>query len=186
MFFISLPLFLTIFRLILSPIIIPYLIVCTSYNQNFYSNGIVALIFLFFGLTDFLDGFLARKYQQVTKLGGALDHLADKFLIFSSLVALVAVQKLEIFWAIALIAREFFMLGLRQIALEQNVSIQVSDFGKLKTCLHIATVAFLIAMPVQESLFFLITKNLLLVLSLLFSWGSAFDYSIKFLQKIKN
>ncbi|MBX9838968.1 MAG: CDP-alcohol phosphatidyltransferase family protein, partial [Silvanigrellaceae bacterium] len=81
MFFISLPLFLTIFRLTLSPIIIPYLIVNTSCNQHFYSNAIVALIFLLFGLTDFLDGFLARKYQQVTKLGGALDHLADKFLI---------------------------------------------------------------------------------------------------------
>ncbi|MGZ6250954.1 MAG: CDP-diacylglycerol--glycerol-3-phosphate 3-phosphatidyltransferase [Candidatus Chromulinivorax sp.] len=185
MFFISLPLFLTIFRLILSPIIIPYLIVYTSCNQNFYSNGIVALIFLFFGLTDFLDGFLARKYQQVTKLGGALDHLADKFLIFSSLVALVAVQKLQIFWAIALIAREFFILGLRQIALEQNFFIQVSDFGKLKTCLHIATVTFLIAMPMQESLLLLISKNFLLMLSLLFSWGSAFDYSIKFWQKIK-
>ena len=119
----SLPLRLTLIRLIGSPLILPFFLVYLLPFNNIWLNGSLSLFFLFFGLTDFFDGYLARKYNQVTVLGGMLDHIADKFLLYSTLISLVAAQKLYFFWAILWIGREFLLMALRQIALENNFSI---------------------------------------------------------------
>ncbi|MFA6038629.1 MAG: CDP-alcohol phosphatidyltransferase family protein, partial [Legionellales bacterium] len=140
-----------------------------------------------FGFTDFLDGFFARKYGQETKLGAALDHIADKFLIFSALVALLAVGKISYVWVIALIGREFFMMSLREIALENHVKIKVSPWGKLKTVIHIMLIIWLIMSPLQgaESYIFNTIQILLLAASVIISWGSAFDYVGKLSSQFK-
>src|SRR5690242_4970052 len=118
----SLPIQLTLIRLIGSPLVLPFFLVYLLPYNNVWLNGFVTLFFLLFGLTDFFDGYFARKNDQITTLGGMLDHVADKFLLYSTLVSLVAVGKLYFFWAIVWIGREFFIMALRQIALENSFS----------------------------------------------------------------
>lgn len=179
--------YLTLLRLIGAPIIIPFCIVNFASQNNCSINLLIAALFLFFGLTDFLDGFFARKYGQETKLGAALDHIADKFLVFSALVALLAVGKISYIWVIALIGREFFMMSLREIALENNIKIQVSSWGKLKTVVHIVLISWLIISPMSDaaSCFFYAVQVLLLSVSVILSWGSALEYVSKFYSQFK-
>src|ERR1700722_2587731 len=127
------PTILTLIRLILSPLVLPVLFVYLLPYNNIYINILLALLFIAFSLTDFLDGYLARKYSQETALGSVLDPIADKFLVYSTLLALAVVNKLFFFWVVLLIGREFFMMGLRQVALENNFSVKVSSLGKTKT-----------------------------------------------------
>lgn len=179
--------YLTLFRLIGAPVIIPYGIVQYSVYDNFSYNFAIAMLFLFFGFTDFLDGFIARKYGQETQIGAALDHIADKFLVFSALIALLAVGKISYWWVIVLIGREFFMMSLREIALEHNMKIKVSSWGKLKTAFHIILIVWLIISQCyvfQQSASQSI-QILLLVASVIISWGSALDYVSKLYFQFK-
>ena len=184
---ITFPTYLTLFRLIGAPVAVPFFIVHFAPQNNCIINLFIAALFLFFGLTDFLDGFFARKYGQETKLGAALDHIADKFLIFSALVALLAVGKISYMWVIALIGREFFVMGLREIALENNMKIRVSSWGKLKTVIHIMLITWLIIHPMQlaENYIFNAIQLLLLVVSVIISWGSALDYICRLYSQLK-
>jgi CDP-diacylglycerol--glycerol-3-phosphate 3-phosphatidyltransferase len=179
--------YLTLLRLIGAPIIIPFCIVNFVPQNNCSINLLIAALFLFFGLTDFLDGFFARKYGQETKLGAALDHIADKFLIFSALVALLAAGKISYVLVIVLIGREFFMMSLREIALENHVKIKVSPWGKLKTVIHIMFITWLIMSPMQsaDSDIFNTIQVVLLAASVIISWGSAFDYVGKLYSQFK-
>ncbi len=75
-------------RLIIAPVVLPLLLVYgLPYNVG-WLNTVLAAIFVFFAFTDFLDGYLARKYQQETLFGSELDPIADKFLVYSTLIAL--------------------------------------------------------------------------------------------------
>src|SRR5947207_13759133 len=127
---ISLPMILTYIRLIGAPLVLPFFIVYLLPYNIFWLNCSLATLFFLFGLTDFFDGYLARKYNQVTTTGALLDHVADKFLLYSTLIALVAAHKLYFFWAILWIGREFFIMTLRQVALERNSLLTVSSYGK--------------------------------------------------------
>lgn len=181
--------YLTLMRLCGAPILVPFFIVHYIPKDNVIINLAVAALFLFFGFTDFLDGFFARKYSQETQIGAALDHLADKFLTFSAYVALVAIGKMEYFWAILLIGREFFVMGLREVALENDIQIHVSSWGKLKTVVHIGFIAWMIFVPslIEQKfqLFLCGMKLILLALSLFLSWCSAIQYFIIFYTKLR-
>lgn len=180
--------YLTLLRLCAAPILVPFLIVhYLPYSLVFYKLAI-ATLFLFFSFTDFLDGFFARRYNQITKLGAALDHLADKFLTFSAYIALVAIGRMNYWFAIALIGREFFMLGLREIALEYHLSVSVSWLGKIKTVIHIMLIFWLIIFPLPEMSLPLLNfiEVFLLWGSLAISWLSALNYSIQFYAQCNN
>ena len=185
---ITFPTYITLIRLLGAPFLVPFFIVNYVSLNNFIINLFVAALFLFFGFTDFLDGFFARKYSQESQLGATLDHIADKFLTFSACVALVAIHKMGYFWAILLIGREFFMMGLREIALEFKMPIKVSSFGKLKTVVHIAFIAWMIANPAQmvQNYFWNGIETILLAASLIISWASAFNYFTMFYAQLKN
>jgi len=145
----NLPTKLTLIRLALSPIVLPFLFVYLLPLNNFLLNIVLGLVFVGFSLTDFFDGYLARKYDQETALGTILDPIADKFLLYSALIALLVAQKIFFFWVIILIGREFFMMGLRQVALEHNFSVHVSSLGKLKTAFQMICLIFIIVNPYQ-------------------------------------
>lgn len=187
---ISLPMFLTFIRLIGSPIVLPFLLVYLLPYNIFWLNCSLATVFVFFGLTDFFDGYLARKYHQVTATGAMLDHIADKFLIYSTLIALITAHKLYFLWAIIWIGREFFIMTLRQIALENKFSLTVSSYGKLKTCMQIACLTFIIVNPYQAHFFSALywngTELLLLLIGTALSLGSAYNYFSVFMQQYKN
>ena len=133
--------------------------------------------------------FLARKYNQITVLGSLLDPIADKFLLFSTLVTLVSVGKVFFYWAILFIAREFFIMGLRQISLMQGFKIPVVFSGKLKTWFQTAYIFFAILNPYKD--LFLsqntwnIIENVLLINALILSLFSAIIYFNFFVNNMK-
>jgi CDP-diacylglycerol--glycerol-3-phosphate 3-phosphatidyltransferase len=141
------PNILTLVRLVLSPLVLPVLCVYLLPYNVFWVNCCLSSLFIVFSLTDFFDGFLARQYDQVSSLGRILDPIADKFLVYSTLIALLAINKIFFVWVLILIGREFFILSLRQIALEHNFSISVSWLAKCKTFVQVMYLAVLIANP---------------------------------------
>ena len=144
---VNVPNILTLIRLVLSPIMLPVLLVYLLPLNIFWINCLLAILFALFSITDFFDGYLARRYAQVSSFGRFLDPIADKFLIFSTLVALLAINKIYFVIVLILIGREFFVLGLRQMALENNLSIHVSWFGKIKTLFQLLYLTVLIINP---------------------------------------
>jgi cardiolipin synthase len=148
-FRIGLPTVLTLVRLIVSPLVLPVLLVYLLPLNSFIINSVLAGLFVIFALTDFFDGYLARRMQQETMLGRVLDPMADKFLIYATLIALLATDKIYFYWVIIFIGREFFIMGLRHIALERSFSVHVSFWGKLKTIAQCIYLAFLILNPYQ-------------------------------------
>ncbi|MCX5922500.1 MAG: CDP-diacylglycerol--glycerol-3-phosphate 3-phosphatidyltransferase [Candidatus Dependentiae bacterium] len=146
---VNFPTTLTLIRLVVSPLILPLLLVYFLPINHILINGILVLFFFALSLTDFFDGYLARKYGQETLLGAVLDPIADKFLVYSTLIGLLVVNKIYFFWVVLLIGREFFLMGLRQVALENNFSVPVSFLGKLKTATQIICLMFIIFNPYQ-------------------------------------
>ena len=101
-------------------------------------------MFALAALTDGLDGYIARRRQDVTTFGKLMDPLADKLLIIAALVSLVSLGRLAAWVAMVIIARELAVTGLRAVAAEQGVVISASWLGKLKTALQVAAVFALI------------------------------------------
>jgi CDP-diacylglycerol--glycerol-3-phosphate 3-phosphatidyltransferase len=145
----NVPNFLTIIRLVGSPLFLPLLIVYLLPYNLFWLNCIVTIFFCLLAATDFFDGYFARKFNQETALGKVLDPIADKFLLYATLVALLAAHKIFFYWVILFIGREFFMMGLRQIALENNFSVPVSMLGKIKTAVQMFMLSIIILNPYQ-------------------------------------
>lgn len=114
---------------------VPVLIVLLSFPSRIICL-LTMLLFILIALTDMVDGFVARRYNQITNLGKFLDPLADKILICSVLVMLVELSWIEGWIAIVIIAREIIVTGLRAIAAEQGKVIAADRFGKLKTILQ--------------------------------------------------
>lgn len=132
----NLPNKLTIFRIILVPImvIIPFLGIEGKYLGIPITYLLVDLIFILASLTDKLDGYLARKNNQVTTFGKFLDPLADKILVLAAMVMLVEMAKLPAWIPIIVLAREFMVSGYRLLAVEKGGKvIAASKWGKLKT-----------------------------------------------------
>ena len=132
----NLPNKLTVFRIILVPImvIIPFLGINGDLLGIPVEWIIIDIIFIIASLTDKLDGFLARKNNQVTAFGKFLDPLADKILVLAAMMMLVEEQKLPAWIPIIVLAREFMVSGYRLIAVEQGGEvIAASKWGKLKT-----------------------------------------------------
>lgn len=178
---------LTLARLIISPLFLPLLIVYFLPIQDIFINFAMAIVFTLFVLTDFFDGYLARKYCQVTTLGKILDPIADKFLTYSTLIALLAIHKIYFYWVVLLIGREFFVMGLRLIAAEHSFTIPVSNQGKFKTCVQMVLLIFLIVNPYQQlglidAFWWNITESFLLCATLVSSVISAYTYYQSFMK----
>lgn len=102
-----------------------------------------ALIFVLAASTDGLDGYIARKTKQVSNLGKLLDPLADKLLVAAVLISLVEMDKLAAWAAVVIIAREFAVTGLRQIAVLDGKVVAAGKWGKWKTVIQIIAVTAL-------------------------------------------
>jgi CDP-diacylglycerol--glycerol-3-phosphate 3-phosphatidyltransferase len=125
----------TIIRILLVPIFMLLLL------ANFqYSNYFAALIFIVAASTDTVDGYVARKRNEVTNFGKFIDPLADKILITAALVILVEMGKISSVLAIIIISREFIITGFRVLAASEGVVIAASSWGKFKTILQIIAI----------------------------------------------
>jgi CDP-diacylglycerol--glycerol-3-phosphate 3-phosphatidyltransferase len=144
-----------------------------------------ALIFAAAAATDYLDGYLARRYGMVTPLGALLDPIADKMLVAAGLVLLARAGAAPAFVCALLICRDIAVSGIRLMALEQRITIEVSEFGKWKTAItSVAIFCLMINKPLFDLPFRLV--------GMLCLWGalglsaySAWLYVQAFLQKNK-
>lgn len=187
---INTPTVLTLIRLVISPLFLPIGLVYFLPYKNPAINILLAIFFILLSLTDFFDGYLARKYKQETTLGKALDPLADKFLFFSALIALLTIHRISFFWVILFIGREFFVMGIRILALEQGLEVPVSWLGKFKTAAQMVYVTLVILSC--HSYYFTFLPGLLvyledgfLMLALFLSLISAYAYYKNFRDKIQ-
>ncbi len=137
----NLPNKLTIFRVIL----IPFFVVLLLFDLTAYDKWIALGIFIVASLTDFLDGYIARKYNLVTNFGKFMDPLADKLLVCSAMICLVELARIPAWVVIVIIAREFIISGFRLVASDNGVVIAASYWGKFKTTFQILMICLMIA-----------------------------------------
>lgn len=186
----SLPNNLTYLRLLLVPVFVVLMIDPTE------TMAIIAtVVFVIASLTDYLDGWIARRYKVVSDLGKLLDPLADKILVMSALVMLVA-QRSSIDsvpwvpgWLVVIIlAREIWVTGIRAIAAQKGRIVAAQGGGKYKSALQMIAIPILIIHSQVEIFSMSLTSwglNLLVV-SLAFSLWSGVDYTLSILAPSTN
>jgi CDP-diacylglycerol--glycerol-3-phosphate 3-phosphatidyltransferase len=130
----NVPIIITFSRIL---IILPFILIAP---QNRFAG---AVIFSIAAITDYFDGYLARKTGQVTKLGILLDPIADKLLVISALILLVDIEMIPAWIAIVIIVREFIVTGLRFVALSMDIVIPAEMGGKIKVGFQIASIIIL-------------------------------------------
>ena len=140
MFPVNVPNVLTMLRILAVPVLVVALL-----DETPDGDVIAAIVFALAAFSDGLDGYIARRRQQVTTFGKLMDPLADKLLVIAALISLVSLDRLAAWVAMVIIAREFAVTGLRSVAAERGVVIEASWLGKVKTALQIAAIFALIA-----------------------------------------
>ena len=155
--------YITLLRILL---IIP--IIFFSSLQDSFFNYLALILFLIAGLTDYLDGYIARKTQRVTGLGALLDLLADKLLVSLVLIWLLFINNslVLIIPILIIVSRELIISSLRQYAIESKKRIEVTMLGKGKTTIHFLSISLIIISPEFGNNFY--------IASILFIWVSAF------------
>ncbi|TAL77934.1 MAG: CDP-diacylglycerol--glycerol-3-phosphate 3-phosphatidyltransferase [Beijerinckiaceae bacterium] len=146
----SLPNLLTYGRMLAVPLVVA----CLFWPAEFYMRWTALGIFAAAGITDFLDGYLARALSQQSSLGRMLDPIADKLLVAAVLMMLVAdhsITSYSLWAAIVILCREILVSGLREYLAELKVSVPVSRLAKWKTFVQIVALGFLIAGPAGEA-----------------------------------
>jgi len=132
-------------------------------------------IFSVAAITDAVDGAVARRYKLVTNFGKLVDPLADKMLVCAALVAFTASGALPAWAVIVLISREFYISGLRQLAVEQGVVLAASSLAKWKTGFQITLVIYIL-LPIEMFSFDWLVMALLII-TILTSVLSAVQYT---------
>src|SRR5207244_10140971 len=108
------------------------------------NDGVALIIFWLAAATDLLDGYLARRWKQVTTIGTLLDPIADKLLVSAALIALVQMHIVPGWLVVLLIGREFVISGLRSIAAAEGYTIRASELGKTKTFFQVVAISLLV------------------------------------------
>lgn len=173
----NLPIALTLIRIVLVPLVIVFLI-----SSDRVHVLIAAVIFIAASLTDWLDGRMARRWNQVTRLGTLLDPVADKLLVAAALIALVQIDMVEAWVAVVIIGRELAVTGLRGVALSMGATVPASTFGKAKTVSQYVAITILIldkGVPSELAPFHLVSTGVLWI-ALAFTVLSGVDYFSRF------
>lgn len=126
---------LSLLRILLAP-----LVVILLYNPGPFVCVMAALLFIFASITDWLDGYIARKYNMVSSMGKFLDPLADKLLICSVLIMFVYLGWAPAWVVIVIVCRELLVTGLRAMAIDEGIVLAADRFGKAKTVLQICAI----------------------------------------------
>ncbi len=135
----NLPNALTLSRIFLTPLLVVILLTRIDGKEIY---GVV--IFVVAALTDYLDGYIARKRNQVTDVGKLLDPIADKLLITSAFISLVELNLAPAWMVVIIVGREFAVSGIRSIAASQGYVMPANALGKLKTVCQVLTIVVLI------------------------------------------
>jgi len=136
---------LTLLRIALIPVFLIFFFVEMKVFNVDIGRSIALAIFIIASLTDFFDGFIARRYDSITEFGIIMDPIADKLLICAAFVALVQTHEVEAWVTIIIISREFLITGFRMIAASQNNILASGILGKGKTVFQMLTVVFILS-----------------------------------------
>ena len=137
----NLPNKLTILRVLMIPFFVLFMLMDITGAAD---KWIAVALFVIASLTDFLDGYIARKYNLVSNFGKFMDPLADKLLVSAAMICLVEMGRLPAWVVILIISREFIISGFRLIASDNGVVIAASYWGKFKTVFQMAMIIVLI------------------------------------------
>jgi CDP-diacylglycerol--glycerol-3-phosphate 3-phosphatidyltransferase len=144
----NLPNILATFRILLAPLMLWFMV---NRDNSLFVNWdiswldyMAALIFVIASVTDFFDGYIARNWNQMTKLGAILDPLADKMLVLAGFIGLIALQRADIFAIFLILSREFFITGLRVVVAQEGKNVASTMSGKVKTVVQMFAIGFLI------------------------------------------
>ncbi|MCL1884242.1 MAG: CDP-diacylglycerol--glycerol-3-phosphate 3-phosphatidyltransferase [Defluviitaleaceae bacterium] len=179
----NLPNKITVLRVILIPIFLlvylaaPLRGVCEI--GEILNAWLALVIFVTAAITDAVDGYLARKMGLVTNFGKLMDPLADKMLVCAALIAFTATGSLPAWATIIFISREFYISGLRQLALEQKIVVAASPSAKFKTIMQITLIIYIL-LPFPFTILFQETFALtLIIITTAISIYSAAEYTMK-------
>ncbi len=144
----NIPNALALFRIALAPLMLWFLIdreniIFSSWHPS-WLDYFAGLIFIIASVTDFFDGYIARSWNQMTKLGAILDPLADKMLVLAGFLGLLAIDRVSAFAVFLILSREFFITGLRVIAVGEGKNVASTFSGKIKTVVQMIAIGFLI------------------------------------------
>lgn len=167
---------LTMLRIIPVPIL---LILIYNMKGSLMITFIAAALFSILSLTDTLDGYIARKYNQITDFGKFLDPLADKILVISTLIAFIDLGYISSLAVIIIIIREFLVTSLRLAASGKNVVIAASSWGKVKTVTQMIVVIILFFTPFINLVLPAFVLKTLIWIIVLITVFSGVDYLIK-------
>lgn len=175
------PNFITLFRIAATP-----LLLLNLFWQGRFWSTLVGLGFLAVSLTDLLDGYLARRTGEETRVGKLLDPIADKILVMAALIVLVAIPRVNewgVIMAIAILGREIAVTGLRAMASADGVVMPAASMGKWKTGFQIAALtALLLHYPVLGISLHDVGMILLVIATVITLW-SGYDYFTGYLSR---
>ena len=144
----NLPNILAAFRILLAPLMLWFMVdqsnpIFAQWHPSWF-DYFAGLIFVIASITDFFDGFIARQWDQMTKLGSILDPLADKMLVLAGFIGLLVMGRAGAFAVFLILSREFFITGLRVVAVSEGKEVSSSMAGKIKTVVQMIAIGFLI------------------------------------------
>ncbi len=182
----NLPNLLTVSRIFLVPVLVAVLLRKEAVELDtgwlvVTREAIALLIFLAAVLTDWLDGFLARRRRQVTTTGKLLDPIADKILVSGALISLVELDRVAAWMVVLIVSREFAVSALRNVALAQGMTIAASEYGKAKMAAQVMAVSLLLLAP--QSAWIEELGRIVLWLAIMITLVSMVDYFRVFWQR---
>lgn len=160
----NIPNYLTILRIVA----IPLIVMSFYFEDSKFAHRFGGIIFAAASLTDFFDGYLARRYDIVSNLGKMLDPIADKVLVGCVLVLLVKAGRADEIPCLLILAREFVVAGLREFLAQVSVSVPVTRLAKIKTAIQMISMTMLIIGSVGSGILWLD------LVGHIFLWISAF------------
>lgn len=186
----NLPNRLTVFRILLIPIIIGCLLLrlldlpsLSAYYSTF--EWVAAWTFAIAAITDGVDGYIARKRNIVTVFGSFLDPIADKFLTISSLITLQALGRVPVLIVIILVLRELYMTSLRLLATHEGLSVPVNFLGKWKTIMQMVGIPLAMISTAPFGIKLLTLGQICIYIASFLSLYSSIVYSMGLVKKIK-
>jgi CDP-diacylglycerol---glycerol-3-phosphate 3-phosphatidyltransferase len=164
--------------------VVPFLFILLADPGEFWSL-ILAVLFVIASITDFLDGYFARKYQMITTMGKFLDPIADKIIVNTAMILMIPIGRIPAWIVAVTIIRDLIVDVIRSIASSEGLYIQASILGKQKTVTQIIAVT---ALMINYSIFGInahFVGMVILYIALFLTIYSGIDYFIKLYKRIE-
>ncbi len=174
----NIPNILTLSRIFLVPLLVVVLLTRTE-KWELIGAGIFAVA----ALTDWLDGYLARRRHEVTTLGIMLDPVADKVLVSAAFISLVQIGLVPAWMVVVIVGREFAVMGLRMTAVSEGLQIPASPLGKGKMASQVVAILLLILGEKFLGAWFAL-GHVALWLTVVLALASGLDYFLRFYKKV--